>query len=471
MRELVWKPMTELARLIAAREVSPVEVVQAYLDRIEAVDGSLNAYITVCRDEALSAAKAAEAAIANGRSLGRLHGIPIALKDLYATAGIRTTGGSRILADWVPAEDAAVVSRLKEAGAIVLGKLNMHEFAYGPEGLNVHYGHPRNPWDRSTHRIPGGSSSGSGVAVAAGLCPGALGSDTGGSIRIPAALCGITGLKPTYGRASRAGVLPLAWSLDHVGPMARTAADCGLMLSTMAGYDPQDLSSSVLPVPDYRAALTGQVKGLRIGVLRGFFFEGADAEVRAVVERAVRTLEELGATSLDVTLATAEHAAAASFAILAPEALAYHEKWMKSRPQDYAPDVRQRLRAGAFVSATQYIRGQQARAMIRDEVNAALAKLDVLIAPATPIVATPVGQNEVILGGEKRDVRASLTRLTRVFNLSGHPACAVPCGFTQGGLPIGMQIVGRPFDEATVLRVADCYQRATDWHLRRPPVP
>jgi aspartyl-tRNA(Asn)/glutamyl-tRNA(Gln) amidotransferase subunit A len=468
LSELVSKPMTELARMIAAKQVSPVEVVRAFLDRIEARDGKLRAYITVCREEALAAAKAVEAAVMNGQPLGRLHGIPIGLKDLYDTEGILTTGGSKILADRVPSEDATVVTRLKEAGAIVLGKLNLHEFAYGPEGLNVHYGHAWNPWDPKVHRIAGGSSSGSGVAVAAGLCAGALGSDTGGSIRIPAALCGITGLKPTYGRVSRAGVLPLAWSLDHVGPMARTAADCAVILAAIAGHDARDPSSSALPVPDYPAALTGQVKGLRVGLLRAFFLDSTGLVLRQAVEQAAKVLEKLGAEIQEVALATAEHAAGASFAIIAPEALAYHERWIKSRPGDYAPDVRERLQAGAFVSATQYLRGQQARALIRNEVDALLTQVDILLTAATPIVATPAGQTEVTVEREKHDVRSSLTRFTRIFNLTGHPACAVPCGFTAAGLPIGMQIVGRPFDEATVLRVADAYQRATDWHARRP---
>lgn len=469
MSEMVWKPITELARLIAGKQISPVEVVRACLDRIEALDGKLKAFITVTGEAALAVAKAAESAVMNGQPLGPLHGIPLGLKDLYATKGVRTTGGSKILADWVPAEDATVVTRLTAAGAIVLGKLNMHEFAYGPEGTNIHYGSPWNPWDPKTHRIPGGSSSGSGVAVAAALCAGALGSDTGGSIRIPASLCGITGIKPTYGRVSRAGVLPLAWSLDHVGPMTRSAADAALMLSAMAGYDPRDPTSSVLPVPDYSAALTGQVKGLRVGLLRRAFLEHADPAVRGGVEQAAKTLEGLGARVEEVELPSAIHAVGASFAILASEALTYHEEWMKSRAQDYAPDVRDRLRMGAFVAATQYLGAQRTRALLRNEVDGLLAARDVLLAPATPVVATPVGQNEVTLNGQTVDVRSTLTRLTRVFNLTGHPVASVPCGFTPGGLPIGMQIVGRPFDEATVLRAADAYQRATDWHSRRPP--
>ena len=390
------------------------------------------------------------------------------MKDLFSTKGVRTTGGSKILGDSVPAADATVVARLGAAGAIVLGKLNMHEFAYGPEGLNAHYGDARNPWDARAHRITGGSSSGSGAAVAAGLAPGSLGSDTGGSIRIPASLCGITGLKPTYGRVSRAGVLPLAWSMDHVGPMTRTARDCALMLNAIAGYDPADPTTSVLPVPDYTAALRGDVKGLRVGLLCAHFTDVATAEVRAAVEAAAEQLERAGAILDEVNLAGVLHVAAASSAIVASEALAYHAGWMRSRPQDYQPDVRERLRMGAFVSGAHYVRAQQLRALVRSEIDEALAKRDVLLAPATPIPAPVLGERETTLGDGTSDVRAALIRLTRPFNYSGHPTGAAPCGFTAGGLPIGLQIVGRPFDEATVLRVVDAYQRLTDWHTRRP---
>jgi len=468
--DLVWRSIGALARAIAGREVSPVEVVQAHLDRIAALDSKLRAFITVSADAALAAAKAAEAGVMAGERLGALHGVPLALKDLYMTRGVRTTGGSRILADWIPEQDATVVTRLAGAGAINLGKLNMHEFAFGPEGLNAHYGTPWNPWDANTHRICGGSSSGSGAAVAAGLCAGTLGSDTGGSIRIPAALCGISGLKPTYGRVSRAGVLPLAWSMDHVGPMCRNAADCALMLGAIAGYDPRDPSTSVLPVPDYVAALTGEVKGLRVGVLRSFFLESTGLALRQAVEEAVRVLEGLGASAHEVNLAGAQLAPGASFAVLSPEAYAYHEAWLRERPQDYGEDVRERLRVGAFVDASDYLKGQRARGVLRDEVNAALAQVDVLVCATTPIVATSVGQTEVTVEHAKVPVRGSLIRFTRPFNLTGHPAASIPCGFTAAGLPVGLQIIGRPFDEATVLRLADAYQRATDWHTRRPPV-
>ncbi len=362
---LAFTPVIDLARMIASKAVSPVEVVRAHLERITALDGTLRAYLTVCDEAALVAARAAESALVAGRSMGPLHGVPIALKDLYDTAGVRTTGGSTILADRVPEADATVVRRLREAGAIVLGKLHMVEFAYGPEGLNAHHGSPRNPWDAAAERMPGGSSSGSGVAVAAGLAPAALGSDTGGSIRIPASLCGITGLKPTYGRVSRAGVLPLAWSMDHVGPMTRTVADAALLLRVMAGYDPADASTSVLPVPDYLGALSGEVKGLRVGLLRRFFLESATPEVRAAVETAARALEKAGAIVDEVALPAVVHVGAASYAVVASEALAYHTGWLKSRPDDYDPEVRTRLQLGAFVTGAHYVRGQQVRALVR----------------------------------------------------------------------------------------------------------
>jgi aspartyl-tRNA(Asn)/glutamyl-tRNA(Gln) amidotransferase subunit A len=468
MAELFWATMTELARMIATKAVSPVEVVRAHLDRIAALDGELRSYITVCEQTALEAARAAETALMAGQPVGPLHGVPYALKDLYDTAGLRTTGGSRIFADRLPANDATVTRRLAGAGGILLGKLNMVEFAYGPEGLNPHYGDARNPWDRTVHRMAGGSSSGSGVAVAAGLAPGALGSDTGGSIRIPASLCGITGLKPTYGRVSRAGVLPLAWSMDHVGPMTRTVADSALMLGAIAGYDPADASTSVLPVPDYLAALTGDVKGLRVGLLRSYFLDGAAPEVRAAVESAAKSLSAAGAVVDEVNLEQMTLVAAASMAIVGSEALAYHGELLRTRAGEYDPEVARRLRLSAFIGGAHYVRAQQVRGQVRDAVDAALARRDVLLAPSTPIVAPAVSDRQAVLGDGPSDVRAALLRFTRPFNLSGHPACSLPCGFTEAGLPISMQVVGRPFDEATVLRAADAFQRLSDVHTRRP---
>jgi aspartyl-tRNA(Asn)/glutamyl-tRNA(Gln) amidotransferase subunit A len=468
MTDLTSASATELGHLIATKQVSPVEVVRAHLDRIAVLDGSLHAFITLTADEALAAAREAEAAVMNGRPLSPLHGVPLGLKDLYDTAGVRTTGGSKILGDRVPTADGTVVRRLREAGMIVLGKLNMVEFAYGPEGLNAHYGHARNPWDAAAHRMAGGSSSGSGAAVAAGLVPVALGSDTGGSIRIPCSLCGLTGIKPTYGRVSRAGVLPLSWSMDHVGPMTRTAADCAAALRIMAGYDPGDPTTSVLPVPDYAAALTGDVRGLRVGLLRSFFLDAATAEVRGAVEAAARALAGAGAVVDEVALPSVGHVAAGALAVVGSEAMAYHAGWLRTRRAEYDPEVSTRLMLGAFISGVHYVRGQQARALVRREVDEALARRDVLLAPATPITAPRIEERQTRLGDGPSDVRSALIRLTRPFNFSGHPACSVPCGFTGDGLPIGMQIVGRPFDEATVLRTADAYQRLTDWHARRP---
>jgi aspartyl-tRNA(Asn)/glutamyl-tRNA(Gln) amidotransferase subunit A len=468
MADLTFASAGELARLIAGKQVSPVEVVKAHLERITSLDGSLRCFITLTAEAAMAAAREAESAVTAGRPIGPLHGVPLGLKDLYDTAGVRTTGGSKILADRVPAADATVVRRLREAGMIVLGKLNMVEFAYGPEGRNAHYGHARNPWDAVTHRMAGGSSSGSGVAVAAGLAPVALGSDTGGSIRIPCSLCGLAGIKPTYGRVSRAGVLPLSWSMDHVGPMTRTVADSALVLGAMAGYDPADPTSSVLPVPDYAAALTGDVRGLRVGLLRAFFLESATPEVRTAVEAAARALEKAGAVVDEVALPGVGHVAAGALAVVATEAMTYHAEWLRTRAADYDPDVSSRLMVGAFVTGVHYVRGQQARALIRREVDEALARHDVLLAPATPVTAPRIDERDTTLGDGPSDIRSALIRLTRPFNFSGHPTCSVPCGFSGGGLPIGMQIVGRPFDEATVLRVGDAYQRLTDWHARRP---
>ncbi len=458
--------------MIRRRELSPVEVVRAYLDRVEALDTKLRAFITVTADQAIAAARVAEKEVMTPRSksLGAMHGVPIALKDLIYTRGTRTTAGSPILADFVPDADATVVTRLRDAGAITLGKTNLHEFAYGPEGINDHYGTTWNPWDSDMHRICGGSSSGSAAAVAAALCAGALGSDTGGSIRIPASLCGLSGIKPTYGRVSRAGAVPLAWSLDHIGPMCRSAADCALMLGIIAGHDPNDPTSSMERVPDYVQALTGDISGLRVGMLRASFLDSSGPEPRAAIETASATLASLGATVTDANCSTATLALGATGAVIGAEAFAYHREWLMTRWAEYSPTIRERLAVGAFFSGADYVDAMRARTMMRAEVDGLLSTVDVLLAPATPIAATPVGVDTVTLNGESQGVRPLLLRYTRFFNATGHPAASIPCGFTQNGLPIGLQIIGRRFDEATVLRVADAYQRATEWHLRRPPI-
>jgi aspartyl-tRNA(Asn)/glutamyl-tRNA(Gln) amidotransferase subunit A len=393
----------------------------------------------------------------------------VAVKDLIQTRGIRTTAGSTILKDWVPTEDATVVRRLAEAGAILLGKLQLHEFAFGPTGVNPHYGTPKNPWDLT--RMPGGSSSGSGVAVGARLAAAALGTDTGGSVRIPASLCGIVGIKATYGRVSRAGVLPLAWSLDHIGPMTRTVTDAALLLGVLAGKDPADPSTVALPVPDYRQAMRGEVRGLRLGLPREIFFRHVDPVVEAAVRGAARALEGQGATVAEVSLPGMQEATSATFAIIAAESMAYHGPMLRRHGAAYGADVRTRLLAGQYVLATQYVNAQRVRQVIRAELDAALQGIDALLLPTTPIPAPRIEEREATVDGITQDVRAWLTRCTRPFNLTGHPVLSLPCGLTPAGLPVGLQLVGRMFDEATLFRIGAVYEAMSPMRDLRPPEP
>jgi aspartyl-tRNA(Asn)/glutamyl-tRNA(Gln) amidotransferase subunit A len=460
--------IAEAGEQIRRRALSAVELTRAYLDRTGRRDGEFRAYITVLEQEALAAAAAADQEIGRGGYRGPLHGIPVALKDLVMTRGVRTTCGAHILKDWVPDTDATVAARLARAGAILLGKLNMHEFAYGPTGVNAVYGTPRNPWDAT--RMPGGSSSGSAVAVAAGLTAGALGTDTGGSIRIPAAFCGIVGLKPTYGRVSRAGVIPLSWSLDHVGPMTRTVADAALMLQVLAGQDAADPSSTDVPVPDYQAALQGDLRGVRLGLPADYFFAHLDPEVRDALHATVRQLQAQGAAVEEVPLPRIQLAGAASFAIMRAEATAYHEPYLKTRAAEYGADVRGRLMTGQFVLAAQYLKAQRARQVLRAEVDAALACVDALVAPAAPFPAPPLDVREVTVDGVTQDVRLWITRHTAPINVTGHPVLAVPCGLTTGGLPVGLQIIGRHFDEGTILRIGRAVEAGNPLGGRWPPL-
>lgn len=451
--------LAEAAALVRERKVSPVELTRTMLERIERLEPKLNSYITVTAESALAEAKRAEQQTTSGAALGPLHGVPVALKDLFDTAGVKTTSGSKILADRVPARDATVTARLREAGAILLGKLNMHEFAFGVTTDNPHFGTCRNPWD--TARIPGGSSGGSGAAVAAGLCYATLGSDTGGSIRIPGSLCGITGLKPTYGRVSRAGVLPLSWSLDHAGPMTRTAEDAALVLHVIAGHDPADPGSADVPVPNYSGEAS--VGGLRIGLPRRYFFEHVDAEVLAAVEQTADVLRSEGATVRDVDIPDIELAGPAFAPVISSEAAAYHARWLAERPQDYGDDVRMRLTQGALYPATQYINAQRLRRRVVDGFLTAMDGVDLLLTPTLPITAPEIGGTIVATPNP-------LTRFTFPLDVCGFPALTIPCGFDGQGLPIGAQLIGRPFDEATVLSAGRVYQRVTDWHMRRPAV-
>ncbi len=461
--EITGLSIAQAAGLIGKRKLSPVELTEACLQSIASLDARLHAFITVTREEALAAAQQAAAAIASGHYRGPLHGIPLALKDLFDTAGVRTTAGSKILAENVPDEDAEATARLKAAGAVLLGKLNMHEFAFGATGINPHYGAAYNPWD-VTH-ICGGSSSGSAAAVASGMALGALGTDTGGSVRIPSSLCGITGLKPTFGRVSRRGVVPLSWALDHVGPMARSAADAALILKAIAGHDPRDESSGDEPVPDYARMLEDyRLKGLRVGVPQEYFFDNVDAEVLEAVRTALFVLKELKAEMIELSLPHVAEAPAAVTAIIVSEALAYHQRWLAERPQDYGDDVRTRLEMGLLYPAVSYVQAQRLRSLIVEEWRTQVFnRVDLLVVPTTPVPAPS-------LDGNNLQTTLRLTWVTSPFHLTGVPAISIPCGFTSGGLPIGLQLVGRWWEEGTVLRAAHAYQQATDWHTRFPPL-
>lgn len=457
-----------LSELIRKREISPVEVIQAALHRIEKYDGELKTFITVTSEEALECANKAEASIARGDYIGPLHGIPIGLKDIIFTKGIRTTCGSKILADFFPQKDATVVERLKKAGAIIIGKLNSHEFAFGATSINPHYGTPRNPWNARC--IPGGSSGGSGVAVATALCLGALGTDTGGSIRIPSSLCGIVGLKPTYGRVSRYGVYPLSWSQDHVGPMAKTVKDAAIVLGAIAGYDPRDPSSSPLPPSDYHA-IREDVRGIRAGVPSDYYFENCDPEVRDRVTKAVDILRDGGIVIEEVSIPHLKHATTASSVILSAEAASQHENYLRgSQVEDYGKDVRALLKTGIFITATQYVKAHRVRSVIHKELLKVFELVDVLLTPGLPIVAPELQQDSVAIEGKRETVRSALTRLMRPYNLAGVPAIVVPCGFSSSGLPVALQIAGRPFEEGTILAVAQAYEKYNPWLERRPSI-
>jgi aspartyl-tRNA(Asn)/glutamyl-tRNA(Gln) amidotransferase subunit A len=464
--ELCYVSLRSLATLIQRQEVSPVEATQAVLDRVEKFDRQLNSFITLLRDEALIQAHAAEQEIRAGRYRGPLHGIPIAVKDLFYTKGIRTTAGSKILFDFKPAYDATVITRLHDAGAILIGKLNMHEFARGTTNASSLLGACKNPWD--TLRVPGGSSSGSAVAVAAGLCFGSLGSDTGGSIRIPAALCGIVGLKPTYGRVSRYGAFPLSWSLDHVGPMTRTVTDAALILQVIAGHDRHDPTTRAALVPDYSAVLTKDIEGARLGIPQEFYFEQLDPGVRHGLQAAIQTLERAGAQLEEVSLPLSKYAAAASRIIALAESAEIHEQFLKTRSADYTPDVRDSLLTGQLILGKHYLKAQRLRSLIRQEMAAALRRVDALLTPTVPIAAPSSDQTTIDISQETVDITWALSRLTRPANLTGFPAISLPCGFTAAGLPIGLQLIGRPFAEATILQLAYAHEQETTWHQRRP---
>lgn len=474
--ELAWLSLEEVAAAIRGRRASAEEVARMCLERIERLEPLLRAFITLTADDAVSSARAADREIGAGRNRGPLHGVPVALKDLFDTAGVRTTAGSKIFAERVPDEDATAVTRLRAAGAVLVGKTNLHEWAFGVTTQNPHFGSARNPWD--TSRIPGGSSGGSAVALAAGCCYGALGSDTGGSIRIPASLCGIVGLKPTYGRVSLRGAVPLSWTLDHAGPMARTVRDTAILYAAVAGHDPLDPGSVDVTVDDPLASIEDGVRGLRIGVPREHFFELADAEIAALAREAIRTLEREGAVVEEVRFPRTGQLLATQATIISTDAAAYHAEHLRERSADIGADVLARLRRGAATSGQDYALAMRRRWEIRREVTALFARYDVLVTPATAVAAphaegADAGEMKAERGGSEPAAVAAaarLTALTSPFNLTGLPAISVPCGLTSEGLPVGLQIAGGPWREAMVLRVARAYERVSGWDARHPAV-
>jgi len=457
--EIAYATIAELGARYRKRDLSPVEVTQALLARIEKLDPILHAFVTLTADSALAEARSAEEALRRGDARPLL-GIPVAHKDIYLTRGVRTTGGSALLADWIPDEDATCVQRWRAAGTVQLGKLITHEFAFGLQFPGHRFPPAKNPWNLD--HIPGGSSSGSGAALAAGLVTGATGSDTGGSIRGPAAFCGIVGLKPTYGRSSRAGVLTLSWTLDHTGPMARTVQDCAFLLQPLAGYDPTDPASSRAPVDDYVAPLGRDIRGLKIGVPRAYFLEEVDAEVARAFEEALETLRRLGAEVRDVQIPSLR-GAHSFLLILMAEAYAYHESDIREHPELYGDVLRERILAGALVTASEYTQAQRIRAEICRETAEVLKTVDVLASPTALKPATPFAQ---AFDPEFAFPKSNMAP----FNLTGLPTLALPCGFSASGLPVSFQLSGRPFEEATVLRAGHAYEQATTWHTRRPPV-
>ena len=474
----------ELAARFRRGEATPSEAAAAYLERIDALDGRVNAFLTVTRQAALGQAAEADARLTAGRPLSPLDGIPIALKDLLCTRGIRTTCGSRILETFVPPYDATVMARLRAAGAVLLGKLNMDEFAMGSSTEHSAFFPTRNPWDLD--RVPGGSSGGSAAAAAADLAAATLGSDTGGSIRQPAGFCGTVGLKPTYGRVSRYGLIAFASSLDQIGPFAKTVADAAVVLGVIAGADRRDSTSVDVPVPDYRAALEGGIAGLRVGIPAEYFIDGIDPEVEAAVKAAIEVLRGLGARTEPVSLPHTRYGLAAYYVIAPAEAssnLARYdgvkyglrvpggrdliEMYGRTRAAGFGAEVKRRVMLGTYALSAGYYdayygKAQRVRTLVRRDFQEAFERVDVLAAPTTPGVAFTLGEKTDPLQMYLNDI------LTIPVNLAGLPGVSVPAGFTTSGLPIGLQLIGRAFDESTVLRAAHTYQQATPWHLRKP---
>ncbi len=468
--------LAEAARRIEARALSPVELTRACLERIERLDPEINAFVTLTREQALADAAQAEADLSAGRYRGALHGVPVSIKDNLATAGVRTTAGSKHLSDWVPDEDATVVARLRQAGAVILGKTNLHEWAAGCSTINPYYGVTRNPWDRN--RVPGGSSGGSAAAVAAGLSLGAIGTDNAGSVRNPASLCGVVGLKATYGRVSRFGGVAGTggYSTDHFGVLTRTVRDSALMLQAIAGPDPRDSTSSDAPVPDFGALLGEGVAGLRIGVVRDYFDALAVDEVKEATANAVELLESLGMSVQELSIPYLEHVPMVQLVTARAENLSPAEPFLRTRPRDYSPELLYRQVRALALPAHAYVTAQRVRRLICEAFDRAFEQVDVIVSPSVSMPAETIEecrQGYVESAGGRillQDARGTRGTLCTIpFNVTGAPAVSVPCGFSAQGLPIGLQIAAPHFEEPALLRVAHAYEQAAGWHTRKPP--
>jgi aspartyl-tRNA(Asn)/glutamyl-tRNA(Gln) amidotransferase subunit A len=458
--ELIWLSLSQARHLLHNGDISALELTRAHLERIQQVDEKLNSFITITAEEALASAQHADQLAKTGQPSGALHGIPLALKDLYETSGVRTTAGLSFFVDNIPVSDAFTVHRLKQAGAILLGKLNMHEIALGTTNIQSYFGACHNPWD--LHRSPGGSSGGSGAALAAGLCMGSLGSDTGGSIRIPSSICGVVGLKPTRGRVSLGGVIPLSWHLDHAGPLARHVQDVAILLQVIAGYDPGDPYSVDCPVDDYLESIEKGVGGWRVALADDEFFNEADPEVLDCVRQAARQFSDLGAQVESTLFPGARQAAVANGLMTMSDAVAFHHERIEQNPTGFSPETMNRLLIGKNTSLQDYIQARRTQSQARRQFAEFFERYDLLLTPTTPVIAPP------LTGQDATSMARLLTRFTAPFNLSGLPAISVPCGFTQAGLPVGLQIVGPPWAEGRLLRAAFAYEQATGWGQRKP---
>lgn len=469
MNDLASLSLAEVATAIAKRKVSSREATEACLEQIEPWQPRVNAFIAIDAEEALAAAGAADEALARGEAAGPLHGVPLAHKDMFYEIGRISTCGSKIRRDWVADTDSTALSRLRAAGTVRLGTLNMAEFAYGPTGHNEHFGPACNPWNPL--HVTGGSSSGSGAAVAAGMTYAALGSDTGGSIRMPANFCGVTGLKTTVGRVSRAGAMPLSHSLDTIGPLARTAEDCALLLDLMAGPDPRDPVAVATPLPDHSAATGKDLRGLRLGIPEAFYTDDLDPDVARVFEETQKVFVAQGVELKPVHLPDQMQLSAAAQVLLAAEAAAFHAPWLRERPQDYGAQVRARLENGLAISAITYLDALRWRGIALAEHLAATAEVDAWLAPASRFAAPTIEESDVGGSPNAEAVIQSITRFMRPINYLGLPSLVVPAGRSSAGLPVGIQIVGRPFGEATILKFGAAFQRATDHHRAIPELP